>query len=121
MLGITFIGAALAARAVSLLRHTDAPNTRSGTDAVSGKPGGRVQSLSRNFERFVSLKASARPPRRPAGRRGPPLLPRRRPLPLPRARARHRRSHPRRTPGERPERCGDRGCLDLGSHHSYSS
>src|SRR5680860_1585155 len=59
------------------------------------------------------LKASARPPCRPAGRGGPPLLPKPRPLPLRRARARHRRSHPRRTAGERPKRCGDRGCLDV--------
>ena len=67
------------------------------------------------------LKASARPPCRPAGRRGPPPLPRQRPLPLPRGRARHRRSHPRRTTGERPRRCGDRGRLNVGSHHSSSS
>ena len=66
------------------------------------------------------LKASARPPCRPAGRRGPPPLPRRRPPPLPRGRARHRRSHPR-TVGERPKRCSDRGRLNVGSHHSSSS
>ncbi|WP_260709531.1 NADAR family protein [Dactylosporangium aurantiacum] len=34
--------------------------------------------------------------------------------------ARHRRS-PRRTAGERPERCGDRSCLDVGSHHPSSA
>jgi hypothetical protein len=53
------------------------------------------------------LKASARPPCRPAGRRGPPLLPRRRPLPLPPTTAPSSASaasaiappaHPRRTP-----------------------
>jgi hypothetical protein len=48
------------------------------------------------------LKASARPPCRPAGRRGPPLLPRRRPLPLPSspsaASAIAPPAHPRRTP-----------------------
>jgi hypothetical protein len=36
---------------------------------------------------------------------------------LPRARARHRRLHPRPT-AERPKRCGLRVCLDVGSHHS---